>query len=61
MIIVFLKYSSVRRVQEPKQVKEVEKPVPKEITTETRVVHDAGVQSEMSPVVVEAHLSESLG
>ncbi|KAF3400005.1 hypothetical protein F1880_008250 [Penicillium rolfsii] len=61
MIIVFLKYASVRRVQEPKQVKEVEKPATKEITSETRAVHDAGVQSEMSPVVVEAHLGESLG
>lgn len=59
MIIVFLKYSSVRRAQEPKTVKEIEKPVAKEITTETRVVHNAGVQTE--PPVVEAHLGESLG
>lgn len=60
MIIVFLKYSSVRRVQEPKKTKEVEKPVTKEITTETRVVLDAGIQTE-TPSVVEAHLGESLG
>ncbi|CEJ59506.1 hypothetical protein PMG11_08130 [Penicillium brasilianum] len=60
MIIVFLKYSSVRRVQEPKIAKEVEKPVKKETTTETRVVHDAGIQTEASSVV-EAHLGESLG
>ena len=59
MIIVFLKYASVRRVQEPKKTIEVEKPVTKEITTETRVVHDAGVKTE--PPVVEAHLGESLG
>jgi hypothetical protein len=58
MIIVFLKYSSTRKVQEPpKVVKDVEKPAPKE-PSETHPVHDAGVQSEGASV---AELSESLG
>ena len=60
MIIVFLKYSSVHRVKEPKQVKEVEKPLTKDISTETRVIHDTGVQTETFPVV-EANLGEALG
>lgn len=61
MIIAFLKYASTRKVHEPKQVKEiVEKPVVKEATSETRVVHDAGVQTDM-PSVSEANLGEALG
>lgn len=61
MIIAFLKYASTRKVHEPKQVKEiVEKPVAKEVTSETRVVHDAGVQTDM-PSVSEANLGEALG
>ena len=60
MIIVFLKYASVRRVKEPNQVKEVEKPVTKEITSESRTVHDAGAQTDTLPIV-EANLGESLG
>lgn len=61
MIIAFLKYASTRKVHEPKQVKElVEKPVAKEVTSETRTVHDAGVQTDM-PSVPEAVLGEILG
>ncbi|KAJ5092380.1 Protein of unknown function DUF1640 [Penicillium alfredii] len=61
MIIVFLKYASVRKVQDsPKKVTEVEKPVTKEVTTETRIVHDAGAQANV-PSIPEAHLGESLG
>lgn len=58
MIIVFLKYSSTRKVLEPpKVVKEVEKPIPKE-APETHPVHDAGVQTEGASV---AELGETLG
>ncbi|KAJ5612696.1 hypothetical protein N7510_005890 [Penicillium lagena] len=58
MIIVFLKYSSTRKVQEPaKVIKEVEKPVTKE-GSESHPVHDAGVQTEGASL---AELSESLG
>ncbi|KAJ5521222.1 hypothetical protein N7527_005337 [Penicillium freii] len=60
MIIVFLKYASTRKVPEPKQVKQAEKPaVIKETATETRVAQDGGIQ----PVVPSAdtHLGESLG
>ncbi|KAJ5107750.1 Protein of unknown function DUF1640 [Penicillium angulare] len=61
-MIIFLKYISTQKVQEPpktKAVKEVEKPV-KEVTKETRVIHDAGIPAG-SPSVPEAHLGESLG
>lgn len=60
MAIVFLKYVSTRKVQEPKVVKEVEQPVAKEVTKETHVVHDSGAQKN-SPSIAEAHLGESLG
>lgn len=61
MIIVFLKYASVRKVQDsPKKVTEVEKPVTKEVTTETRIVHDVGAQANV-PSIPEVHLGESLG
>jgi len=60
MIIVFLKYASTRKVPEPKVVKEVEKPVPKEVTKETHVVHDTGIPPN-SPPIAESHLGESLG
>lgn len=61
MIIAFLKYASTRKVHEPTKVKEiVEKPVAKEVTSETRVVHDAGVQKDMPPMP-EANLGEALG
>lgn len=60
MIIVFLKYASTRKTPEPKQAKQVEKPaVTKEITTETRVVRDGGIQTAVPSA--EAHLGESLG
>lgn len=58
MIIVFLKYSSTRKVQEtPKVVTDVEKPIPKE-GSETHPVHDTGVQTEGASL---AELSETLG
>lgn len=60
MIIVFLKYASTRKVQEPKVVKEVEKPVAKEVAKETHVVHDTGIPPN-TPSIPEAHLGESLG
>ncbi|KAF7717662.1 Uncharacterized protein PECH_002958 [Penicillium ucsense] len=60
MIIVFLKYSSVRRTKEPKPSSEAEKPVTKEVTKETRVIQETTPPMEGSPVV-EAHLGESLG
>ncbi|KAJ5980109.1 hypothetical protein N7481_007407 [Penicillium waksmanii] len=60
MAIVFLKYVSTRKVQEPKVVKEVEQPVAKEVTKETHIVHDSGVQKN-APSIAEAHLGESLG
>lgn len=60
MIIVFLKYASTRKVHEPKVVKEVEKPVAKEVTKETHVVHDTEVPSSNTPSIAEA-LGESLG
>ncbi|KAI2787324.1 hypothetical protein POX_f07687 [Penicillium oxalicum] len=60
MIIVFLKYASVRRVKEPKQTSEAEKPVKTEIIKETRVTHETSPPIETSPVV-EAHLAETLG
>lgn len=61
MIILFLKYASIRKVHESPQkvVKEVEMPT-REVTTEKRVVHDAGIQADL-PSVPEAHLCESLG
>lgn len=60
MIIVFLKYASTRKVPEPKQAKQEEKPaVTKETATETRVVQDGGLQT-VDPSA-KAHLSESLG
>ncbi|CAI7564444.1 unnamed protein product [Penicillium viridicatum] len=59
MIIVFLKYASTRKVPEPKQVKQAEKPaVIKETATETRVVPDGGIQTVPS---ADSHLGESLG
>lgn len=62
MIVVFIKYASTRKVHDPpQQVKEViEKPVAKEVTTEARIVHDAGTQTDI-PSVPETHLGESLG
>ncbi|KAJ5598487.1 hypothetical protein N7537_008571 [Penicillium hordei] len=60
MIIVFLKYASTRKVPEPKQVKQAEKPaVVKETTTETRVAQDGGIQTAVPSA--DAHLGESLG
>ncbi|CAG8386607.1 unnamed protein product [Penicillium salamii] len=59
MIIVFLKYASTRKVPEPKKAKEEEKPVVKEITTKTQVVHDTGLQTIDGSD--GAHLGESLG
>lgn len=59
MIILFLKYSSTRKPDSPKVVKEVEKPVVKEVTQETRVVHDSGPQA--TSTGADAHLGESLG
>ncbi|CAG7918106.1 unnamed protein product [Penicillium olsonii] len=59
MIIVFLKYASTRKVTEPKKAKEEEKPIVKEITTQTQVVHDGGLQT-IDPSG-GAHLGESLG
>lgn len=58
MIILFLKYSSTRKVPDSPKVEKVEKPVDKQVTKETQVVHDIGSQTEMLP---EAHLGESLG
>jgi hypothetical protein len=59
MIIVFLKYASTRKDPEPKQVKEVEKPVvTKETAIETRLTQDAAIQAD---IPAEAHLGESLG
>ncbi|KAJ6134140.1 Protein of unknown function DUF1640 [Penicillium sp. IBT 18751x] len=58
MIILFLKYSSTRKVPDSPKVETVEKPVDKEVTKETQVTHDIGIQTEISP---EAHLGESLG
>ena len=58
MIILFLKYSSTRKVPDSPKVETVEKPVEKQVTKETQVVHDIGSQTEMSS---EAHLGESLG
>ncbi|KAJ5127661.1 hypothetical protein N7448_008440 [Penicillium atrosanguineum] len=58
MIILFLKYSSTRKVPDPPKVETVEKPVDKQVTKETHVVHDIGSQTEISPA---AHLGESLG
>ncbi|OQD61642.1 hypothetical protein PENPOL_c016G05801 [Penicillium polonicum] len=59
MIIVFLKYASTRKVPEPKQVKQAEKPaVIKETATETRVAQDGGIQTAPS---ADTHLGESLG
>jgi hypothetical protein len=60
MAIIFLKYASTRKVQEPKAVKEVEQPVAKEVAKETHIVHDSGAQKN-SPSIAEAHLGESLG
>lgn len=60
MIIVFLKYASTRKVPEPKDKEVIEKPVAREVTTETRVVNDAGIQTDL-PSVPEAHLGETLG
>ncbi|KAJ5933001.1 hypothetical protein N7516_007490 [Penicillium verrucosum] len=59
MIIVFLKYASTRKVPEPKQVKEAEKPPVKETTTETRVVQDGAIQAAVPSA--DGHLGESLG
>ncbi|KAJ5201285.1 hypothetical protein N7449_006088 [Penicillium cf. viridicatum] len=60
MIIVFLKYASTRKVPEPKQVKQAEKPVViKETATETRVVQDGGIQRVVPSA--DGHLGESLG
>jgi hypothetical protein len=60
MIIVFLKYTSTRKVHEPTKIKEVEKPVvTKEIATETRVIHDNGATT--IPSTSETHLGEPLG
>jgi hypothetical protein len=58
MIIVFLKYASTRKVPDSPKVEVVEKPVDTQVTKETRVVHDAGIQTDVQP---EAHLGESLG
>ncbi|KAJ5972849.1 uncharacterized protein N7479_002767 [Penicillium vulpinum] len=60
MIIVFLKYASTRKEPKPKKAKQAEEPVvTKEITTETRVVEDGGIQTVVPST--EAHLGESLG
>ncbi|KAJ5338802.1 Protein of unknown function DUF1640 [Penicillium brevicompactum] len=59
MIIVFLKYASTRKVPESKSTKEEEKPIVKEITTKTQVIHDADLQTMDSSG--GAHLGESLG
>lgn len=60
MIIVFLKYASTRKVPEPKQVKQAEKPaVIKETVTETRVAQDGGIQTVVPSA--DTHLGESLG
>lgn len=58
MIIVFLKYSSTRKVPDSPKVEVVEKPADKEVTKETHVVHDIDTRTDISP---EAHLGESLG
>ncbi|KAJ5674701.1 uncharacterized protein N7477_004635 [Penicillium maclennaniae] len=58
MIILFLKYSSTRKVPDSPKVEMVEKPVDKEVTKEIQVTHDIGTQTELPP---EAHLGESLG
>ena len=58
MIIVFLKYASTRKVPDSPKVEVIEKPVDKQVTKETRVVQDAGTQTDMQS---EAHLAESLG
>ncbi|CAI7611751.1 unnamed protein product [Penicillium crustosum] len=60
MIIVFLKYASTRKVSEPKQAKQAEKPVViKETATETRAIQDGGIQTDVPSA--DAHLGESLG
>jgi len=58
MIIVFLKYASTRKVPDPSKVDVVEKPVDKQVTKETHVVHDTGIQTDLPS---ETHLGESLG
>ncbi|KAJ5901186.1 hypothetical protein N7504_007179 [Penicillium tannophilum] len=59
MMILFLKYASTRKPQEPAKPVEVEKPV-KEVTKETRVIHETSSQSKV-PSVAVVHLGESLG
>jgi hypothetical protein len=58
MIIMFLKYSSTRKVPDSAKVEVVEKPADQEVTKETHVVHDIDTRTDMSS---EAHLGESLG
>ncbi|KAJ6088432.1 Protein of unknown function DUF1640 [Penicillium sp. IBT 16267x] len=59
MMILFLKYASTRKPQEPAKPVEVEKPV-KEVTKETRVIHETSTQSN-TPSIAVADLVESLG
>lgn len=59
MIILFLKYSSTRKADPPKVVKEVEKPVVKEVVPESHSLQDAGTQAILSGA--EKPLGESLG
>jgi len=60
MMILFLKYASTRKPQEPAKAVEVEKPV-KEVTKETRVIQETTSQSSKLPSVAVVHLGESLG
>lgn len=59
MMILFLKYASTRKPQEPVKTVEAEKPV-KEVTKETRVIQETTSQPKTSSVAV-VHLGESLG
>jgi hypothetical protein len=59
MMILFLKYASTRKPQEPAKAVEVEKPV-KEVTKETRVIHETPIKTKTPSIAVE-HLGESLG
>ncbi|KAJ5622931.1 hypothetical protein N7490_011536 [Penicillium lividum] len=62
MMILFLKYASTRKPQEPAKAAEVEKPV-KEVSKETRVIHEAPRQPKTPSIatIAEVNLGESLG
>lgn len=59
-MILFLKYASVQKTNEPpKPAKEAEPPV-KEVTKETRVIHETPARTDTSNLA-PVHLGESLG